>query len=279
MKQNFNIFHPNVSSQDYIRDELKNSDRDKDRISANLCVLKDWIFKCDDKCSIKFTMNIKWTEPLPQFLKTDKLDIHEKRTFELINEQCVVTSLFITNLSFLRAKVTRTIVDKNNGCSENVCAEVIYTGGVYKSLIEEDFFRALKPLIVDETECSDETMKREKFSIEHLQAYHELHDDLEELKKCSESLNEIVEKSKIVRKPLEVPLRDQISHTTDLVSPVKFSIQKEINMMNAEAERTFRIVGSIEKSREQIMGANSLPIFIMASCAAVIAIVISRSKK
>lgn len=279
MKQNFNIFHPNISTQDYIRDKLKNSDRDKELISSNHYVLKDWIFKCDDICSIKFTMNVKWTEPIQQVFNTDKLEIHEKRKFELENAQCTITSTFSTNYSFLHAKVIRTLTDKNNGCSEVISAMVFYTGGVYKSQIEDDFFRALKPLLIDEAENGSTAMKRDKFSIEHLQAYHDLHDDLEELKKCSKALNDIVEKAKIVRKPLEVPSRDQISQTTDLVSYEKFSIQNEINLMNAEADRTFRIVGSIEKAREQILGTNSLPLLIMASCAAVIAIVISRSKK
>lgn len=113
---------------------------------------------------------------------------------------------------------------------------------------------------------------------QNFQAYHSIHDKLEQLKIASKNFSEVVEKAKINRPPLTLPSADQIARITEIIEPERFSIQDEVQQMRAEADRTKRIVSEIKRSRQQTAGSSSLPMFVLASCAAIIMIVISRSE-
>ena len=113
---------------------------------------------------------------------------------------------------------------------------------------------------------------------QNFQAYHSIHDKLEQLKIASKNFSEVVERAKINRPPLSLPSADQIARITEIIEPERFSIQNEVQQMRAEADRTKRIVSEIKRSRQQTTGSSSLPMFVLASCAAIIMIVISRSE-
>ncbi|KAH0787809.1 hypothetical protein GPJ56_008332 [Histomonas meleagridis] len=221
-------------------------------------------------------MNVKWSEPVQQVLSKSEVTVSEKRNFDFDSNPIKISSTISTNFKYLKATIIRTLTDSNNNCTEDISINIIYSGDCYKKEIERSFFLALQPLIITEAKAP---LFADNASLEHFQIYHNLHDELEQLKNLSSSFNNIIEQTKIDRKPLVVPSADQISQIINIVSYEKFSIQDEIDQMRAETDRMNRIVGSIKKARQQTIGSSSLPIFIMASCAALIAIVISRSKK
>ena len=276
MREIYHFTHPNFTSEDYIKHRLRNSDVDKALASSNGYDLKEWFYNKQDRCTIRYLINVKWTEPIQQIIGTSELTLKEKREFHLSSKPAKVQSTIQTDLRFISATVTHTFEDRNGECIEEQIIEVNYSGGTLKDQIEQDFFNAIFPLFISTSNSTDFT-KSLVVPPQNIQAYHIMHDHLEQLKIHSQYFADVVEKARIVRVPLTLPSAEQIAKITEIVDPENFSIQDEVQQMKDEAEKTVRIVNEIKRARQQTSGSSSLPFFVIASCAAVVLLVVSRS--
>ncbi|KAK8890379.1 hypothetical protein M9Y10_035155 [Tritrichomonas musculus] len=332
MREIFQLSHPNITASEYIKQRLLNSDVDRTLANENGYDLKEWFYNRQDRCSIRYSIIVQWTEPIESIIGSKEITVSEKRSFQLDSDPIQVKSTIHTNVKFISATVTHTFENKGGGCIEHLIIDVIYEGGTLKDQIERDFYNAIFPLfgyssstnnsnsgssnsatdgahsnqialstsssvpkfgfgaLVRSASYSTAPSSSSNPSLslmdtnlvavppQNFQAYHSIHDKLEQLKIASQNFSEVVERARINRPPLTLPSADQIARITEIVEPERFSIQDEVQQMRAEAERTKRIVSEIKRSRQQTTGSSSLPMFVLASCAAIIMIVISRSE-
>ena len=191
-----------------------------------------------------------------------------------------MTSTIQTDYSHLNGKVTRVIQNVGNDCSELMTVDIEWSGSVLKDQIEREFFNAFRRRIVFSDDAENVAGESEPVpaSLMQFQEYHSVHDHLQRLTGLSERYLKALENAKLDRKQLILPSGDQISQVTELVEPERFSIEKDVNEMKAEIDRTQRIVSEIKRARQQTSNSSVLPIFILASCTAAMFFVISRSK-
>lgn len=105
-----------------------------------------------------------------------------------------------------------------------------------------------------------------------------MHSSLRELHRESINLSNALEKSKIDRQKLDLPNTSQIQKVVDHFKAENFSIRSEIDKMYLESQKTRQITDTIKEARQQSVASSSLPLFVLASCAAVMFIVISKSQ-
>ncbi|OHT15353.1 hypothetical protein TRFO_42549 [Tritrichomonas foetus] len=276
MREIFQYTHPNISASEYAKRNLRNSDVDRALANSNGYDLKEWFYNREDSCTIRFLINVHWTDPIQHIIGTSELTVNEKRKFYLNETPIHVKSTIRTTVSYITAKISHLIEDRPNGCIEEISIEVNYSGGTFKDQIEQNFFDAILPLICIGKQNAD-TPKALVVSPRKFQAYHFIHEQLEQLKASSQYYSDVVEQSRLKRTQLTLPSADQIARITEIVDPSNFSIQTELNQLTEEAERTMKIVGEIKRARQQTENSSSLPIFVLASCAAVAFLVVSRT--
>ncbi|OHT04506.1 hypothetical protein TRFO_28019 [Tritrichomonas foetus] len=276
MREIYQFTHPNITATEYIKQHLRNSDVDRSLASSNGYDLKEWFYNRQDRCTIRYLINVKWTEPIEHIIGTSELTVNEKREFLLDSNPIQVKSTIRTNFHYISATVLHVFTNKGNGCVEDQTIEVVYSGGTLKDQIEHDFFAAIFPLF-GSLQNNEANNKALAVPPQNFQAYHFMHDQLEHLKSSSQYFADVVERARIDRKPLILPSADQISRITEIVEPENFSIKNEVQQMRDEADRTLKIVGEIKRARQQTTGSSSLPAFILASCAAVIFLAVSRT--
>jgi hypothetical protein len=276
MKRTFSQRFPKMTATEFIQSRLRDADFEKKiHIDGNGALL-EWL-PSKYSCLIRFRMNVGWSEPLKRMLGTNEVDVRETRSFQADNSRQTVASTLKTNLPFLSANIKRSVEDCKDGCVETLSLEIIYQGDTFRDQIANDFFRAIAkhifPLNSNEVITSPIANKPATGLFvppKHATQYIELHSQLQDLRESSERYSNILEEAKIDRKPLRIPNANQINQVCALLEPKRFSMEDEIAQMDAETQRAQRIVGGIKKAREQLSSGSTLPVFILATCAAVI---------
>ena len=276
MKRTFSQRFPNMTANEFIQRRLRDADFEKQMHNDGNGALLEWL-PTKYSCLIRFRINAGWSEPVQRMLGSDEVTIQEKREFTSDNSKQTVSSVMKTNLPYLSATVQRAVEDCKDGCVETLSLEIIYQGGTFRDQIANDFFKAIAkhifPLNSSEI-ISMPVPKRPTSGLfvppKHASQYIALHSQLQDLRESSEEYSQTLEKAKIKRKPLSIPNANQVNQVCALLEPQRFSISDELQQMEAETNRTKRIVGEIKKARQQVSTGSSLPLFLIATCAAVI---------
>lgn len=154
-----------------------------------------------------------------------------------------------------------------------------WNGALYKEQIELDFFNALLPLLIfGDSAIPDGDSPPIACSKKQLDDYHFVHGQLESLTELSKTFAREVSESRPVRAPLVIPSGDQISHIPDIVDARVFSIAQEIDSIRAELARARMAAAKIKQTAE-VGRSTNLPIFFVASCAAVLLFVVQKVRR
>lgn len=301
MKERYQFTHQNILAADYIKQNLQNTDVESAILRQPGYALKEWYFKSQNKCFIRYTINIKWTEPIGFVIQKNEVTVTEKRSVSLDSNPIQVKSEITTDVDFISATILHEFENRanDNMCIENRIIEVIYRGETYKDQIQQDFFHSILPIVCPERNAelslpiapnlspspsfgsisSNASLSTLGNAVppQNFRIYHSMHDKLEQLKNAADSYAEIIGNSKLERRQLNLPSQYQISTVQEIADPSHFSIQDKISQFRSEADRTLAIVSGIKRSRQQISGSSSLPLFVLASCAAVVMLIVSRS--
>lgn len=283
MREIITQFHPNFTAKQYTDQCLRNPEFEQQLHNVNGGALLENRDEFRDNIQkFRFRVIVGWSESVHLIIGTEEIIVKEKRKFlDTKNLPYKIESeLTVKQFPYLTGTISRTIDEQGNGCKEVITIQINYKGDTMRDQIENQFFKALLSHFFLEN-----ISKIPEFSSDHslvpsqqFSDYHFLYDELEELKAYSRDFQNIIEESRLQRKPLVLPNSDQIANITDVVDPSRFSIQDEIKQMKAETDRTLRIVSELKQARQDTTTSSSLPIFILASCAAVVFLVISRSK-
>ena len=283
MKRTFSQRFQKMTATEFIQSRLRDADFEKKIHNDGDGALLEWL-PSKYSCLVRFRMNVGWSEPLQRMLGTNEVDVRETRTFQAENSKQTVASSIKTNLPFLSAIIKRSVEDCKDGCVETLSLEIVYQGDTFRDQIANDFFKAIAkhifPLNSNEVICSPIANKPTTGLFvppKHASQYIELHSQLQSLRESSEQYSVILDKAKIDRKPLRIPNANQVNQVCALLEPKRFSIEEEIAQMDAETKRAGRIVDRIKKAREQVSSGSTLPVFLLATCAAVIFYVASNT--
>jgi hypothetical protein len=224
--------------------------------------------------SLRYTIDVAWTEPISLLLRASHFCVHERRTLEPADSPLArtVTSTIRADCpgpadKALTAKVTRRLVNQGCDVMEDLVIEVAWRGSIFKAQIEADFYNALFPMLLfgDEQQIDPESAPQIRFP-----DYHRIHAQLETLCALGERLRVEVEDAHCARAPLGIPSGEQISHVPDLVDARGFSAADEIAVM---ARSVARCRDAMEGIRSEITRNNDIgaaPMLFLAACATVL---------
>ncbi|EAY08543.1 hypothetical protein TVAG_487700 [Trichomonas vaginalis G3] len=283
MKRSFTQRFPNITATEFIQTRLRNADFEKQIHTEGNGALLEWL-PTKFSCLVRFRINVGWSDPVQRMLGSDEVVVNETRNFTTENFKQIISSNIKTNLPYLSAQISRTIEDCKDGCIETLTLEIKYNGGTFRDQIANDFFKAIAKHIfpLNNSEIVVHNIDPRPVAglfvpPRHASQYLAIHSQLQGLREASEEYLVTIDKAKIDRKPLQIPNTNQLNQVCTLLEPDRFSIQKEIDEMKVEAQRSDRIVQEIKKTREQVKPGNSLPMFLIATCAAVIFYVASNT--
>lgn len=279
MREVISVVHKGVHSEQYVSECLSNSDFECQHLMHCGSSLQKWVAIPESGWAIRFTIDVHWADPIPMLIRRENFCVREKRTVRHEGGKYVVESVFHTDYENLNGRAHRVIQDTEVGCYEEITVDVEWSGQVLTSEIEEDFLKALRRRLVFEDEGNDDVSVSRDESSSQLEEYHSVHAQLESLAHLSEQFLKAVDDAKLDRCQLSLPSGDQISQVSEYVSADRFSISDDVRDMRAEVDRTQRLVSEIKRARQQTGNSSVLPIFILASCAAAIFLVLSRSRR
>lgn len=282
MREVIELVHKGLRSEQYVSDRICNSDFECNHLNRCGSSVQKLVIVPESndttRCTLRYTIDVKWRDPIPVFLGSSPFCVREKRTVTKHGAKYVIESVFHTDHKNLNGTVRRVLQDIAADCVEEISVDIEWDGSTLKKEIEEDFFKSLRRRIVLQDDTDAESNVDDN-SVVQFQEYHSVHDQLESLASLSEQFLRAVDDAKLDRGPLVLPSGDQISQVSEYVNPDRFSIRDDVRDMRAEVERTQRLVSEIKRARQQTSNSSVLPIFILASCAAALFLVISRTKK
>lgn len=283
MKRSFTQRFPNMTATEFIQTRLRDPDFEKQIHTEGNGALLEWL-PSKYSCLVRFRINVGWSDPVQRMLGSDEVVVHETRNFTVENLKQSVSSVLKTNLPYLSAQITRTVEDCKEGCMETLTLEINYNGGTFRDQIANDFFKAIAKHIfpLNSSEIIVQPVEARPTAglfvpPRHASQYIAIHSQLQGLRESSEEYLSTIDQARIDRKPLRIPNTNQLNQVCSLLEPDRFSIQREIDEMRIEAQRTNRIVNEIKKARDEVATGSSLPMFLIATCAAVIFYVASNT--
>lgn len=271
--------HRGIPAAQYVEERLCNSTFQTNFLLRNGSGLQKWHPIPEKGYAIRYTINVPWSE-LASFILRGKIEwVKERRTIETTGAKHIVKSVLKTGHENLTGRITRVIEEKGTGCTEDMTIEVEWTGTTLKEQIETSFLNALRKLVVFSEEPIISEAQPSTMSIGHFQKYHNYHDYFERLTRSANVYLKCIDDAQLDRdRQLVLPSGDQIAQVTEIVEPKKFSVAEDVRQMRLETERATRLVSEIKRARQQTTNSSVLPIFVLASCTAVVFLAISRAK-
>jgi hypothetical protein len=272
----FRIVHPSLSLESFLSARLFNSTYQSSVLSPSGSSLQKWFEYPEGGISLRYTIEVPWTDPIPLILHDRCFRVKERR---IADSPRLVISAIRTDYRNLTATVTRRLHANGRDCHEEMIVEVKWDGSLYKFQIELDFFNALLPrLIFGDTAIPESELHPPHCPQSHFDDYHSVHGQLESLTDLSQEFRRGIEESRPVRAPLVLPSGDQISHIPDLVDHRLFSIAREIGTIEAELA-TVRAASARIRNSGQLSRSSVFPMVFAASCAAILFFVIQKSHR
>ena len=280
MREVLKVDHKGLSAKQFIDQYLRDGDHETELHERNGGTLLEFTqYQLEIEISYKVTIN--WSQNLAPLMGTNEIIVKEERGFQEEPNKITVESNITTHLGYITGLIKREIEDKSDGCTETITIEILYSGQTFPERIESDFYDGFLPHI----QSTSKQITRH-FSNHNLAAvsrdtdtkYLTMHSSLYDLHNQSKTLLQVIEQTKINRKPLVLPNKEQIQNVVNIIKPENFSMRNEINKMKIEADHTKKIADSLKEARQQTAASSSLPLFVLASCAAVMFVVISNSE-
>ena len=277
MRETLVVEIPNLTPEMYMRDYLLSSSHLESVLSENKGFLQEWT-QYQKYYEIRYKIPTNWSPPVKRILKKDSIIVNEIRVFSA-GAEWKTSSTCKTEFSFLSFRVDRTLRQSSNGCTENIEFEVNYTGSAFKDQIEADFAKALIPFVFPSN--SKKTIEKDPMTglvvpPKESDLYISLHHNLSFLKERTSEYSKYLEESKPKRNELMLPSISQLEQIVEYSSPGRFSIERDIDRFEEQANKTRSYIEQLKEARTQTASSNSLPIFVLAAFASVIFIVVSK---
>jgi hypothetical protein len=271
MREVFNFIHAGISADRFVSDFICNSVFMTSILQQAGSSLQKWMVNQDGELSIRYTIDVAWTDPISLILGEHPFRVREHRKVLRDNLRIIVKSAIQTDFSSLTASVSRVLQNKSGDCNEELTIIVDWEGVSYKEQIEKDFYTNLKKRVIFMDAPAPNQVARMQ-----VRDYHTALEQFQTLTELSEQFLEVIEDTRIDQRPLVLPSGDQIARIGELMDPGQFSIHPELQEMKAEADRTQRIVEEIHRVGQTNGHSSSLPVFVVAACAAFIAIILAK---
>ena len=279
MTINCRLLHPKVTVEDFIEQELKSYDKERELHNQNGSV-KEVLFHENDG-EISYNIHIDWSSKITVPLEKN-IHISEKREFIKRGAAVLVQSNFQISGVALTVHIDRTIEKKGDDVHDVIDYQILYNGTMCHDSIITEFFLSFKKHIPASGPQVPRSMSDYSLSLlaenQSDDIYHVRHDALEDLEKIVKEFSKTVVNSRINRTDLVLPNMEQICRAIEIVDKSNFSIQNEINEMNAKVGQTLECIQNLKEARQHIAVPSALPLFILSSCAAIVFTLISRSK-
>ena len=278
MREVIKVDHKGLSAKQFVDQYLRDGNHETALHERNGGTLLEFI-KYQLEIEISYKVIINWSQNLTPLIGTNEIKVKEVRGFQEELNKITVESTITTHLCYITGTINREIEDKSDGCTETLTIEIIYSGETFPQRIESEFYEGF--IIHIESATKDFSRRLPSHSLTSRDTdtkYLTMHSSLHDLHNESNTLLQVIEQTKIHRKSLVLPNKDQIQNVVNIIKPENFSMRKEIDKMKIEANHTKKVADSLKEARQHTAASSSLPLFVLASCAAVMFVVISNSE-
>lgn len=283
MKQEYK-FQFRDSSNDLVDRYLKNNDYETLIHSTAESRLLEWL-PSDQTITCSYTVFPKWSNIISGIVLSEEIHVREKRIFEVENNCYKVTSELKTqDVDYLSGTIKRFIQDNEKGCFLHLTIEIKCKSSSVGKQLAAEFFSAMMSHIFPINHTDNLPKEVEGASAGGLQVpsritsdFVSMHTQLQDIKDSSYEYRNVLDQAKLQRVSLPNIQISEIEEVNHLFDPKIYSISNDIKSMREEAAKTKGIIGELKKSREKVSNKGSLPLFMLATCAAVIYIFISNT--